>query len=327
MRDGATLSSEKPVAIQVSVELSYPDEEIERAIGSCVTRRMPAAGREWKSLVAEETTRRHIVSRYWRNRLLGWAVSRRTRKERVESEYGQIWSQMDLSAICDPVKDRMPHQWRDEGLILNSSVTQRLHLDLMTKALRLVHPATVLEVGSGWGINLVVLSCQNQEARFQGVELTRSGVALARSLAAADALPAPVLRLMPGPPKDPTGYRHIKVDQGSAEQLPYPDASFDLVMTRLALEQMESIRDRALSEIARVARSHVLMVESFQEMNDEGIRGQYAVGSNYFRGRIADLPRYGLEPVATFCDWPHKITLKPVLVLARKTNASAGQRR
>jgi hypothetical protein len=61
-------------------------------------------------------------------------------------------------------------------------------------------------------------------------------------------------------------------------------------------------------------------------MNDEGIRGQYAVGSNYFRGRIADLPRYGLEPVATFCDWPHKITLKPVLVLARKTNASAGQR-
>ena len=309
---------QKSVAEQVNIELSYPDDEIERAIAPCVSRRMPAASPEWKSLVAAETARRHIVPRYWRNRLFGWAISGRTRKQRVENEYGQIWSEADLSAICDPGKEQMPHQWREEGFILTSSVTQRLHLDMMTRALRSVAPNSVLEVGSGWGINLVVLSCQLPEARFQGIELTQSGVALTRALAAADQLPEPVLRLMPGPPKNSMGYRRIQVDQGSAERLPYADASFDMVMTRLALEQMESIRHQALSEIARVARSHVLMVELFQEMNDDGIRGQYAVGSNYFRGRIADLSRYGLEPVATFCDWPHKITMKPVLVLAKK---------
>jgi len=308
--------------------LSYSEDEIERAVGPFLSGRMPTASPEWQSLVANETARRRIIPRYWRNRLLGWSKSRRMRQSDVAETYGQIWSEADITRICDSAKDRMPHQWRQEGFILNSAVTQRLHLDLMTKALRFTRPASVLEVGSGWGVNLVVLSCQCPETRFQGIELTGAGVALTRSLAAADKLPEPMLQLMAGPPQDPAGYRRIKVEQGSAERLPYPDASFDLVMTRLALEQMESIRDKALFEIARVARSHVLLVESFREMNDEGIRRKYAFGSNYFRGRIADLPRYGLEPIFTYSDWPHKITLKPALVLAKKMHGiSAGQSR
>jgi SAM-dependent methyltransferase len=301
--------------------LFFDEHEVRRALGSYLGRAMPLTNPEWLSLIARERAQRNIALRYWWSRLFGWAMAQRAGKKPAEKDYEKIWASADITELCDPTKNQMPHQWRQEGFLLNSSVLQKLHLALMIKAMRSVRPSSVLEVGSGWGLNLLVLSCQCPETRFQGVELTRAGVELTRSLAAAEKLPEPVSHIMPEPPKDPTGYRRITVEQGSAERLPHPDASFDLVMTRLALEQMENIRDAALSEIARVARSHVLMIESFREMNDEGIRRKYAVGSNYFRGRLADLPRYGLEPIFTFSDWPHKITLKPVFVLAKKTNA------
>jgi len=153
--------------------------------------------------------------------------------------------------------------------------------------------------------------------------LTKNGVEISKALVAGHKLPQSLLSFMAEPPLKPDGFRDVTVNQGSAERLPYADCSFDLVMTRLALEQMESIRDQALAEISRVARSYVLMVESFSEMNDQGLRKQYAVGNRYFRGAIADLPRYGLEPVFTFSAWPHKITMWPIFVLAKKSQATS----
>jgi hypothetical protein len=306
--------------------LGYSDNEIERMLGPYVTRRMPMTSPEWRSLVAREAAQRKVALRYWRKRLLGWSWSRQSRQKLVEATYGHIWSEPSLTPICNPTAEQMPHQWRDEGLVINSAVIQKIHLGLMTKAVRSVSPTSVLEVGSGWGVNLLVLSCQCPETRFHGIEVTREGVERNNALVEANVLPQTVLRFMPESAPDPAGYRRVTVEQGSAERLPYPDNSFDLVMTRLALEQMESIREAALSEIARVARSHVLLVESFREMNDEGIRRQYMVGSDYFRGRIADLPLYGLDPIFTFADWPHKITMKPVLVLAKKAGAISAAR-
>jgi Methyltransferase domain len=314
-----TSATDASTADQLNAALPQVETGIKRALAPYLASRTPVTSAQWRSLVARESALRGIAVRYWRNRVIGWAIPRQRRKMLVEENYGQIWSNADLAEICEPTKKQMPHQWRQDGFVLNSSVTQKVHLDLMTRAIRLVRPSTVLEVGSGWGLNLLVLGCQCPETRFQGIELTESGVGLAKSLAAADELPAPVLELMSEPPRDRAGYRRIAVDRGTAENLPYPDNSFDLVMTRLALEQMESIRDTAIAEIARVARSHVLMVESFRELNDDGLRRRYAIANDYFRGRLADLPRYGLEPVFTFSDWPHKVTLKPVFVLAKKT--------
>jgi len=211
--------------------------------------------------------------------------------------------------------------------MLSATISQRLQLSLMIRALQYLRPRSVLEVGSGWGLNLLILACHCPETRFQGIELTKSGVEMTKSLAASQHLPTSLVNFMSQPPVDPTAFQRIAVDRGSAERLPYDDNSFDLVVTRLALEQMESIRESALAEIARVARSHVIMIESFREMNDEGIRRQYAVANDYFRGRLSDLPSYGLEPIFTYADWPHKITLKPIFVLAFKAGEGSRDRR
>ena len=306
---------------QMRQALALPDDEIERVLTAYRAARFPLASPEWRSLVAQETSRRRVSMRYWRNRLLGWAISRKRRGGRVEESYDQIWAKADFAKLVDPAQQKVLLEWRQEGLMANPSITQKLHLSLMIKAVRLLRPQTVLEVGSGWGINLLILACQCPDAHWQGVELTKNGVDLTRSLADGNELPEPLLRLMPGPPVDPKGFQKIQVERGSAEKLPYPDASFDLVITRQALEQMESIREAALSEIARVARSHVLMVESFREMNNDGLRRKYVIASDYFRGRLADMPRYGLKPLFVYTDWPHKISLKPVMVLAEKIDA------
>ena len=303
--------------------LAYPREEIERDLAGYPERRMLLTSPEWQSLVTREARARKVTARYWYRRLLGWTISRHSHQHGVEETYDGIWRDIDFADFLDPRKQLMPHEWAFEGLVMNSAATHKLHQVLMTKALRALRPRSVLEVGSGTGINLVVLASQCPGTSFQGIELTKKGVEMTKALIAASELPDPLRKFMAEPPTAPGGFRDVGVVRGSAEKLPYPDASFDLVMTRLALEQMESIRHHALAEISRVARSYVLMIESFREMNDRGLRQQYAVGNRYFRGAIADLPRYGLQPVFTFSDWPHKVTLRPVFVLAKKVRKAS----
>ena len=65
--------------------------------------------------------------------------------------------------------------------------------------------------------------------------------------------------------------------------LALPDASQDLVFSVQALEQMESIRERALSEMARVSRKYVVMFEAFRDWNATGLHRDCIVGKNYFQ--------------------------------------------
>jgi len=293
-------------------------EEIERIIAPYVGRRITTTSTEWRDLVAHEADLRRLRYFYWRQRLFGWLRSRQSRGQFVEKTYDRIWSQSDFAEDFDPARNRMPLQWNEQGFVASAAVTHRLHLALLIKAIRALRPRTVLEVGSGRGLNLLVLSCALPETKFKGLELTESGTAVSRAQVAAPRLSEALVKFMPEPLIDPMAYRRIEFERGSAERIPYHDASFDLVFTRLALEQMEAIRTRALAEIARVARNHVILIESFREMNDTGLRRTYAIGRDYFRGSIAELQHYGLEATTVFADWPHKVTLQPVFVVTRR---------
>jgi len=120
---------------------------------------------------------------------------------------------------------------------------------------------------------------------------------------------------------DPKAFKRIELVTGGAADLPLADSEFDLVFTVLTVEQLERIRDRALAEIARVSRGHVLMLEPFRDANRRGLRRLYALSRNYFRGSIADLARFNLEPVWATDDFPQEAFLGSPLVLARKRGA------
>ena len=117
---------------------------------------------------------------------------------------------------------------------------------------------------------------------------------------------------------DARAFCRIHFIQGSAADLPFEDASFELVTTILALEQMERIRDQALREITRVAARHLFNIEPFRDLNDQGGARRDVIQRNYFRGRIDDLLRYGLRPRLALKEFPQEAFLKAGAVLSRK---------
>ena len=82
---------------------------------------------------------------------------------------------------------------------------------------------------------------------------------------------------------------------------------------------MESIRHKALSELARVTAKDCFMLEPFAERNSCGWPYRYVRARGYFEGAVQELSRFGLEPQWLYEDYPQEIHLKTCGVLASKT--------
>lgn len=85
---------------------------------------------------------------------------------------------------------------------------------------------------------------------------------------------------------------------------------------------MESIREQALGEMARVARRYVVMFEAFRDWNTTGLHRNCIVGKNYFQAWISDLGSFGLEPIYVQGDLPSKIDMNVGIVVARVAHSA-----
>jgi ubiquinone/menaquinone biosynthesis C-methylase UbiE len=189
---------------------------------------------------------------------------------------------------------------------------------MQARALQRIAPHSVLEVGAGFGVKLFSLASMIGGANFTGIELTESGVARAKAMQAQAQLPEDMVRYLPLPLADPQAFKRADMRQGDAQALPFADNSFDLVYTHRALEQMDMIRDRAMAEIARVSRCYAVFIEPFAEFNTASLPRNYLNAKDYFRMKLAELPRFGLEVVHRDADLPQKIVNRIGLVVARK---------
>jgi len=239
--------------------------------------------------------------------------------EHVKKTYGRTWSGDDWPSPDRPLGAGKPTmaEWRDEGLILKKGGLNQMQLERMMALIAETKPRTVLEVGAGSGQNLLSLCVVFPEISFTGIELTEEDVARARSVQSDEHLPDVIKQFSPFPITDDTAHRKVDFQQGDATALPFADRSFDLVYSRLALEQMERVRHKAVSEMVRVSAGHVLMVEPFADFNDDERRSLAHRAKNFFSMRLADLPGAGLEPLIVFADWPQKISEGVCLVYSR----------
>ena len=263
------------------------------------------------------------VARRWASTLARLLTGRETDRGRqaIESEYKQAWgagyrryrlNRTDLKP--------KPWSWRGRKLLLDPAAATRLRTILFAAVLDQLKPRRVLEVGCGNGINLLSLAGAYPDIRFTGLELTGEGVEQARR-AQSDAQIAAIVRdYSPLEARDRQAIERIDFVQGDASAMPFEDDSFDLVMTVLAVEQMESIRAQALGEIARVTRGHLLMLEPFRDLNAGGLKRLYVRSRGYFRGSIGELRGFGLDPVWATADFPQEAFLGTALVLARKAD-------
>ena len=166
--------------------------------------------------------------------------------------------------------------------------TKRAHLALLMNAIEAVKPSRVLEVGSGVGLNILVLGARFPDIEFVGGELTPVGVD-ATNAVAAKGIPDSMAAFSPQPVSQSVGaLENVRALEADAGDLPFSDGEFDLVFSAHALEQMEAIRKAALGEMARVTKSHVAMVEPFADWNESGLRRNFILAKGYFQGSVAD---------------------------------------
>jgi len=308
---GAERSAE-PLALEVG------DDEISALLAPFIAREMGRDGRAWR--VLERRLRVAWFFSWLRSRAASlsgasWSQSR------VAAHYGRLWAAGPTGSgrVGRPTT---PCLWGTRALLADARGLKRVQLLYLMRLVGALAPASVLEVGFGNGQQLLPLAARFPHIRFAGVELTIAGVGAARAACSEPELPRALRDYAPESLVDLVAPRRLALVQGDASALPFADASFDLVYTVLALEQMEPVREAVLAEIARVARAHAAMIEPFREWNASGLRRNFIRAKGYFSGRIADLPRYGLEPVLVTDELPTKLRMGVGLVVAAVTRRS-----
>jgi SAM-dependent methyltransferase len=263
---------------------------------------------------------RKVWRQYLSRRLLGWRRHAQRLKTAVAREYGDEWLSIDhrsYSLDAAPAK-RSLWQWGNQLTLASNRGGTRVRQLLLVRVLELLKPKRVLEVGCGNGINLLLLAGRFPQTQFTGIDLTSEGPAAAQRVQQQnELLPTHLQAFAPLSLQDPSAFKRVIFQTGDASALPFEKNSFDLVITVLALEQMERIRDQALNEIARVSAGHAFMIEPFREANASGIARRYIVARDYLRARIADLPAHGMTPLWATTDMPQEAFLKACAVLAK----------
>ncbi len=292
----------------MGLDLTISADEIERAFAPYVLQRYAPDDPEWQAIVGRlERKEERRFEQFRRNELPA------RDRSRVEQQYEVIWSRtLDEQLAGKPA----PFEWSRGACMARSIARKRVHQLVLLKALEAITPRTVLEVGCGNALNLLLVSTHFPQTRFTGLELTGAGARAARALLRRPELHPAAAKFFVGSIRDPEAPHRVAVHRGTGAQLPYRNGAFDVIYTVLALEQMESIRDTVLAELRRVAARYVVMIEPFHELNSETIRRHYIVSNQYFDARIDALTRFGLRPVFTLSDIPNKVLFHVGLVVA-----------
>jgi ubiquinone/menaquinone biosynthesis C-methylase UbiE len=297
-----------------AVDVNITHEELARVFEPFVRKRFSEDDPDWKRRVASKKRR------FWSRLLVRWLLRWRRTPANVTDFYDVKWAnpRRDSYKLADNLNRGSLWEWGNEKMLAVSRGGPRVRQLIMMRVVEATRPRTVLEVGCGSGVNLALLACRFPEILFTGLELSLSGVTAALASQRVGRLRTDLAEFTPLPLVDTSAHQRVRFCQGSAGALPFSHSSFDMVFTCVALEQMEALREQALREVHRVASRYVLMIEPFRERNQIGLSRSYVLAKDYFRGRIADLPRYGLHPVFTFTDFPQKAKLKLAAVLAEK---------
>ena len=102
---------------------------------------------------------------------------------------------------------------------------------------------SLLEIGCGNGRNLDMINKKFHNKKLNGIDISDVGVKVAQK-------------------------NNLNAVHGSADNLPYDNNSFDIVLTVHALEQMKYIIDDVIKEMYRVCRNKVVSFEPVFELQN-----------------------------------------------------------
>ena len=215
----------------------------------------------------------------------------------VLQEYKEAWSETAEDILFGR---KLRVQRTDGRLIIGRAIDSRkFFFGHINGILRSFQPETVLELGSGIGINILALAVLNPDIKsLKGIELTEQGVRQAQTLLKNPPMKA-LIYLTELPEKtirERLAHRDIEFVQGSILKLPWPEESFDFVFSAWVMEQIPRDYLHAFSEARRALRSegHALFIEEFIEAQENIFQRLHLQNVDYFRASYSEVEKAGL---------------------------------
>ncbi len=237
----------------------------------------------------------------------------------VKKTYEKIWSASNQEWARQMTGCVYKSRFKQHEFITNRWFGKNIYLQIISQLLDQLGCRSVLEVGSGRGDNIALLSLQNPKLMLTGLEISWMGTQRSQELIAN--FPQQLLADFFGEKYlvSKENLEKLKLAQffnGDATQMDFPDNTFDAAFTILVLEQMPYIYPKALEEMRRVAKKYCIFLEPFWEAN--GLKGRLHLNRmDYFRSSYKELQKFGLEPIFFYKDYPQKVTFGTGILVAR----------
>ena len=301
-------------------EFAIDDSLIDSLIAPHIREEFRISDPAWRERAALGISNRTLGKRQWLRRMIHMGRNAAEQID-VRKAYETHWTSAEsLEQYVEGLNGRsLAIEWRQRGLIASPQILRQVHILYIMNAIETIDAKKVLEVGCGNGNTILTLAARFPQVSFSGIELTASGIKVAQDIQKLAELPPGVTNNSPLPARDLSAHQKVDLRVGDARVLPYPDRSFDLVYTRLALEQMEQIREKALDEITRVAGRAIVLVEPWRDYNMSKHARAYIRRAGYFAGRTKHLDKLGFQVVFETQDIPQKVQFNagPVVAIRR----------
>jgi ubiquinone/menaquinone biosynthesis C-methylase UbiE len=173
-------------------------------------------------------------------------------------------------------------------------------------------PDSLLEAGVGEGTSLapILVHMSKRPSHVLGFDLSLSRLLFARKHLAKN------------------GFGNVKLFTGDLDRIPIASASVDVILTVHAVEPNHGREEAILSELLRVAKKHIVMIEpSYEFASAEGRSRMDRLG--YVRGLPATLSRLGY-PARMVERWLHnsnQLNQAALIVVDKFPAVGAGQPR
>lgn len=175
---------------------------------------------------------------------------------------------------------------------------------------------TVLEIGSGGGLNMINLAPLFPEVQFYGLELTQSGVETSRKILA-EPLPKFELAYQNAPIRNVEIIHGSVLDKKIMQQLGI--YQFDLIFTSAVLEQLHNYLDVVFSNISQLNYRYFLFNEEWLEFNGDLNKYRALVDNDYFRASLDILNRFPMTVIETLFPAKQPMGMNYAMVFGKKT--------
>ena len=239
----------------------------------------------------------------------------------TKERYERIWNEDQIIRHFD-INSNIFYLHKFKNVFLaHACLTTKIQQFLILKKVKELNPKSVLEIGCGSGITLKLLSDLFIEINFYGIDQSVEGIKYAKKLKIQTLNPIFKEKLN-FQFNDLENNANLKLDVQDASSLNFNDKNFDIVFSNLALEQMDNIKYKVLSEIKRVAKNYIIFIEPFKNLNSFGLKYLHHKSKQYFSLNYKDLEDENFEIIDFVDQLPTLLSLNYGMLVLKRKNSS-----